>query len=136
MKVPLHQVASVLSKRSLDPKLNKSKFAREVAAYLLDNGRTGELDSLLREIIKDRALSGDVELTAVSAFALPQSVFAEIRSQVKKLYPNVKQIIINERRDSDLIGGMRLEFPDSQLDLTIRSQLNRFRTLTTAERTV
>jgi len=136
MKTPLHQVAVVLSERSLKANLNKAKFAREVAAYLLVTGRTGELESLLRDIVKERAMNGVIEVNAVSAFTLPDSVFSDIRAEAKKHYPHAKQIIINQRRDPDTVGGVRLEFPDCQLDLTIRSQLNRFRILTSAERTV
>jgi F0F1-type ATP synthase delta subunit len=136
MKIPLHQVATVLSNRSLKDNVNKSKFVREIAAYLIDDDRTGDLEPLLREMAKQRALAGIVEVTAFSAHSLSASVFTDIRTQAKKLYPQAKRIIINERHDPDLIGGVRLEFPDYQLDLSIRSQLNRFRTLTTAERTV
>jgi F0F1-type ATP synthase delta subunit len=134
MKTPLHQVAAVLSKRSLKADLNKTKFAREIAAYLLDSGRTGELESLLRDIAKDRALEGTVEVIAISSHALSSGDLADIRAEAKKLYPQAKHITINQELDPALIGGVRLEYPDYQLDLSIRSQLNRFRTLTTAER--
>ena len=102
----------------------------------IDSGRTGDLEPLLRDMAKQRVLAGIVEVTAFSAHSLAASVISDIHSEAKKLYPQAKRIIINERHDPDLIGGVRLEFPDYQLDLSIRSQLNRFRTLTTAERTV
>jgi F0F1-type ATP synthase delta subunit len=123
-------------RRSLKDNVNKSKFVREIAAYLIDSGRTGDLEPLLRDMAKQRVLAGIVEVTAFSAHSLAASVISDIHSEAKKLYPQAKRIIINERHDPDLIGGVRLEFPDYQLDLSIRSQLNRFRTLTTAERTV
>ncbi|HSW79484.1 MAG TPA: F0F1 ATP synthase subunit delta [Candidatus Saccharimonadales bacterium] len=126
-KVPLHQVAAVLA--------DKSFSAKEIAAYLLETGRTGELNSLTRDIVKVRAERGIVEATVVSAREITPGVRDEMTATVKKLFPEAKQIILNERIDANIIGGVRMEFPDSQLDLSIRNKLNRFKALTTSERT-
>ncbi|HUC88180.1 MAG TPA: F0F1 ATP synthase subunit delta [Candidatus Binatia bacterium] len=136
MKTPLHQVASVLAKQSLKAGSNQVKLSREIAAYLLASNRTGELESLLRDMTLYRAEDGIVEVTAVSAFDLPANIKQDVHAQVKQLYPKAKEIIINERRDPTLVGGLKLELPDAQLDLSIRAKLNRFRALTTAERTI
>jgi F0F1-type ATP synthase delta subunit len=121
-KLPLHQVAAVLA--------DKTFSAQEIAAYLLETGRTGQLNSLAREIIKDRADNGIVEVTAVVARELSDGVRSEIESQVRSIFPGAKQIILNEQVDKNIVGGVRLEFPDSQLDLSIRNKLNRFKALT------
>lgn len=131
MKEPTHQVAAVLAKRTMQSGFDERQFAREVAAYLLDTGRTGQLNSLARDMVKERVENGVVEVTAVSAHELTESVRADIRSQVEQLYPNAKNIIMNERVDANVIGGVRLEFPEQQLDLSVRSKLNRFKALTT-----
>lgn len=131
MKEPTHQVARVLVKRTAAPNFDEKKFAREVAAYLLDTGRTGQLNSLARDMVKERVLDGIVEVTAVSAHVLTDAVRADIRAQVEQLYPNAKQIIINDRVDANVVGGVRLEFPEQQLDLSVRNKLNRFKALTT-----
>jgi F0F1-type ATP synthase delta subunit len=126
-KVPLHQIASVLAEKTFS--------AQEIAAYLLATGRTGDLNSIAREMILDRASTGIVEVSVISAHEISADVREEITGQVRKFYPNAKQIILNEQIDGNVIGGVRLEFPDSQLDLTIRNKLNRFKALTTSERT-
>lgn len=131
MKEPTHQVAAVLAQRTLAPDFDEQAFAKEVAAYLLDTGRTGQLNSLARDMVKQRADQGVVEVTAVSAHELADSVRADIRAHVERLYPNASQIVINERRDESVIGGVRLEFPEQQLDLSVRSKLNRLKALTT-----
>jgi F0F1-type ATP synthase delta subunit len=136
MKTPLHQVASVLAKQSLKAGSHQTKFSKEIAAYLLGSNRTGELESLLRDMTLYRAEDGIVEVTAVSAFDLPAHIKQDLQNRVKQLYPKAQQIIINERRDPSLVGGLKLELPDAQLDLSIRAKLNRFRALTTAERTI
>lgn len=125
------QLASVLAKKTNTANVRPKSLAREIAAYLLATSQTGELNSLARDMINDRAASGIIEVTAVSARELAPANTAEIRAEVKKLYPAAKQIIINERIDLTQVGGVRLEFPDKQLDLSLRGKLNRFKQLTT-----
>lgn len=134
-KTPRYQIAGLLAKKSLAAGLNEAKFAKEIAAYLLEAGRTDELDSLLRDIIAYRAKQGIVEVTAVSAHDLSPAIEADIKLQAKALFPDAKQIIINKRYEPSVLGGVRLELVDKQLDLSIRSKLNRFKELTTQERT-
>lgn len=128
MKVPRSELVPILAK--LSSKLPAKKFANEVASYLLTNNRTGELDSLARDLVTFRAEKGVVEVTAVSAHTLATSSTKEISQKVKQLYPAAKQIIVNQRIDESQVGGIRLELPEHQLDLTIRGKLNQFKQLT------
>lgn len=120
-------VASKLAGTSSDKKLT-----RELAAYLLAEKRVGELDSLARDLINYRASKGLVEVTAVSAFELSQANLVDIEAEVKKLFPAAHEIIINQRLDVSQLAGVRLEFPDKQLDLSVRNKLNQFKQLTAA----
>ena len=129
MKTPRHQVAAALAQRSLGS-VNEPKFANEIAAYLLTEHRTGELDSLLRDVMQYRADHGVVEVSALSAHPIIASVRAAIMRQVKVLYPAAKQVVINEVPDATVVGGVRLEFANQQLDLSVRAKLNRFKQLT------
>lgn len=135
MKIPRSQITPVLTNLSMKSDTNVQNLAREIAAYLLDENRTGELDSLLRDVIEMRAERGIVEITAVSAHELSAVVRSDIERQVRDQYPDAKDIIINERIDPTMVGGVRLELIDRQLDLTVRSKLNHFKALTAAERT-
>lgn len=128
MKVPRNELIPVLA--HLLDKLSAKKFAGEVADYLLSENRTGELDSLARDLVDYRAKNGIVEVTAISAHELSKTAVAEVKQQVKQLYPDVRQIIINHRIDRDQIGGVRLELPGRQLDLSVRGKLNKFKQLT------
>lgn len=134
MKTPRNQIVPVLSKLSLQPSANGKKLGREIAAYLLDENRTGELDSLLRDLVARRAEQGVVEVTTVSAHELSSATRQDIERQVRERYPNAKKVILNERVDPEQVGGVRLELVDSQLDLTVRSKLNQFKELTAVER--
>ncbi len=136
MKVPRYQIADIVAKLTLKSDADAKKLSSEIAAYLLSERRTDELHSLLRDVAFFRAEQGIIEITAVSANKLTEAVRDDIRQQVRKQYPDAKKIIINERIDKDLVGGVRLEMLDKQLDLSVRSKLNRFKQLTTSERTV
>ena len=129
MKFPRYQLAAVLAEHSLRS-FDAQRFSEEIAAYLLDEGRTSELDSLLRDIMQYRAEHGIVEVNAISAHELTVSVRSDIEAQVRRLNPDAKKIIVTETRDESVIGGVRLELANQQLDLTVRAKLNRFKQLT------
>lgn len=111
-------------------------LSRDIAAYLLAEHRTGELDSLMRDVMKLRAEMGIVEVVAVSARPLSAAAHAEVEAQAKRVYPTATTVIVSEQLDESLIGGVRLEFPEQQLDLSVRDRLNTFKQLTTAGKDV
>jgi len=128
MKLPRDELVKILAK--LSGELPVEKFAAETAGYLLSENRTGELDSLARDLISYRAKNGVVEVTAISAHQLAPAALSEVKSKVRQLHPKARKIIINQRLDKTQIGGVRLELPDRQLDLSLRSKLNKFKQLT------
>lgn len=128
-KLSRHELAEVVA--NLLEKNSSQRTAKSLAAYLLEQNRVGELDSLLRDLKQHRAEQGGVvELNAISAFKLSEQVKQDIQAQIKQLYPGVRQIIINERLDETVVSGVRLELANQQLDLTSRSKLNQFIQLT------
>lgn len=132
-KLPRYEVARILAERTLG-RIDTGEFSQRVAAYLLSEGRTAELEPLLRDIMQYRADHGIVEVIAVSAHPLTDAVRADIERQVQAAFPAAKKIIISEELQDDVVGGIRLELPNQQMDLTVRAQLSRFKQLTTAVR--
>jgi F0F1-type ATP synthase delta subunit len=128
MKTPRTTVARIITDKL--GKQSATQLSREVAAYLLENNRVGELDSLLRDVQQQRADAGTVEAVAVSAYPLTDKVRSDIEVRVKAAVPSAKSIIISEQLDPDMVGGVRLELANQQLDLSIRAKLNRFKQLT------
>lgn len=129
MKTPRHILAATLAQKSLG-KLNTAAFAQEVAAYLVAERRVNELDSLLRDIMQYRADHGIVEVLAISAHPLTEAIRKQIEVQVRELYPAAEQVVITYQPDVSVVGGVRLELANQQLDLTVRNSLNRFKQLT------
>lgn len=133
MKVPRRRIAGILSNRLESTDTDTAALSRQVAAYLLETNRTGEVDSLARDIMQHRADErGIVEVTALSAHQLSPEAKEGIRATIREIYPDAKRIIINESLDSDIVGGVRLVLANEQLDLSVRGRLNRFKQLTTA----
>jgi F0F1-type ATP synthase delta subunit len=129
MKAPRNRISKAIADRTLKGDSDK-KLAKEVAAYLLAERRTAELNSVLRDVQADWAEAGYVDVIATSASPLTAATKADIDKQVKQLFPSAKQIIVTEERDPKVIGGVRLSLANQQLDLSIEAKLNKFKQLT------
>ena len=122
-KASRHDIAAVILE--LSNKLTGKKLANAVAAYVVDERRTSELDAILREVNKLRnELTGIVEATVTSAYPVSDKT----KKQIKALLEQDK-LVINEIIDKDVIGGVRVETSERSLDLTVRNRLNKLKTL-------
>lgn len=112
----------------LQEEVDEQDLAISIASYLIDEGKTASLDSLLRDVMETRAVeNGVVELTAKSAFSLTPEQKVSIQHVAKKQYPGTHKVIIHEVIDPSVIGGVSLSLANSSLDLTIKSKLNHLR---------
>lgn len=119
---------SALAKYIVGSDKSEATVAQEVAAFLVEAGKTSDLDSLMRDVMEIRGREeGVVELTARSAHPLNPVVKSEIEAVATRLYPTARQVIIHEVHDEKLIGGVRLQFANASLDLTIKTKLNTLR---------
>ena len=128
-KEPRNIVASVVATRTLSKGVSKN-LSKEVAAYLLSEGRTAELDPLMRDIQNQWAEAGYVNAVAVSAHPINAEAKTKIRKTIASAFPKAKKIIIDEERDDDVVAGVRIELADQLLDLSVATKLNKFRQLT------
>jgi F0F1-type ATP synthase delta subunit len=129
MKTPRTRIAATVADQTLANGASK-EYAREVAAYLLAEGRVGELDSLLRDVQANWAAQGYVEVLARSRYPLTDGVTADITAQVRSLYPDAKTVVVTEVADPSVIGGVQLSLANQQLDLSVEAKLNKFKQLT------
>ncbi|MBI5357492.1 F0F1 ATP synthase subunit delta [Candidatus Saccharibacteria bacterium] len=125
------KLAQEIIKR-LDKGESAEKISQEVAALLISVGKTSELSSLLRDCTKIRVQrDGIVEVNAVTARPLDKDLERYVEKTAKDRYKNAHKVIIHNRVDPDIIGGISLSFVDSSLDLSIRARLNKLKALTT-----
>lgn len=107
-------------------------LAKEIAALLLVENLTGDVQSLMRDVLAYRAERGLVEVQVISAYPINAQVRGDIRSVLSVEYPHAKSIRINEEIDPSVVGGLRIEAAGEQLDLTVRAKLNTLKRLTAA----
>jgi F-type H+-transporting ATPase subunit delta len=112
--------------RALQPMLSSSKdqakLAQAIAQYLTQNRRTKELDGIMRSLTSLREQEGVVETTVTSAFPLSSDLKRNIRTLITK-ERQAKDVIINEVVDTSVIGGLKIETGEHQLDVTIQTKL-------------
>lgn len=107
--------------------ISEKKLAHAVAAYVVSERRTSELDAIMREVKRLREKqTGVVEVDVTTA--VPAT--AAVKKSITKLLGN-KAVVINEIVDKDVIGGVRVETNDLSLDLTVRNRLNRLKVIKT-----
>lgn len=129
MKVSRTRLAAIITDLAARP-IGTIPLSREIAAYLLTEGRTGELDSIMRDVMQCRVDQGVVEVVATDARPVSSRAKQDITNLVRAQFPQAKQIIISEELDPTIIGGVQLELANQQLDLSVRAKLNRFKQLT------
>lgn len=98
---------------------------RELAAHLIDTKRVKEVDLLVSDINVEFERSGTVQATVISANPLSEKIEHKIESVLKST--NVKQVNINKQIDDSLLGGLIIQTPEREFDLSIRSKLNRMK---------
>lgn len=120
MKITRSQLATTIAKQL--GKTPSKQLAAEIAAYLIAERRTKEIDSLLRDVMQARTAHGIMEADAISAFPLTLN----IKQEIKQLL-DAQTLVLNEKIDSRVLGGVRVESNDTLLDLTVRSRLNKLK---------
>ena len=130
MKQSRTKLSQLISWQALSGQLY-SQSVEKIAAYLLSERRTNELDSIMRDVQASWAEAGYVEVLASSAHELSEGLKQKITQEVRKIHPTAKKIIITEVPDPSIIGGVRLNLADRQLDLSIEAKLNKFKQLVT-----
>src|SRR6185436_4810292 len=125
MKVPRAQVAEAIAKKTLkehDPAV----LAREIAAYLLTENRVQDLDSLMRDVLAYRQERGVVEATVMSAHDFDKTVENEVKALLEAHYPDAKHVIVRQAHEPSVIGGLKIQLANEQLDLSVRAKLDTF----------
>lgn len=126
-KVPLHELAQVVADLSIKRGSKDKKLADSIAAYLLEEGRYSELDSLLRDVQKLWAKAGFVDVLARVARPLPEAVYLDLVKPFNSRYPAAKSVNITPVIDTDVIGGSSLELADQRMDISVARRLSKFK---------
>lgn len=129
MKIPRHILAQAIAERTLRV-TSPAILAKEIAAYLLAERRTAELESILRDIMQYRADHGRLEAEVVTAHDVTEEVIRTTEQLLRAAYPSAKKVRVNRRQDASVIGGARITMANEQLDMSVSAKLATFKRLT------
>lgn len=132
MKVQRHILAEAIAKRTLHVS-GEHRLAQEIAAYLLAERRTYELESILRDIMQFRMSHGVLEAEVVTAHEVQEHVLSEVKQLLHAAYKDAKTVNLGKRLDASVIGGIRVDMANEQLDMTVSAKLATFKRLTSGE---
>jgi F-type H+-transporting ATPase subunit delta len=132
MSIARKDLAAILGERTLHVR-DVRTLAGAIAAYLLEEKRTSDLESLIRDIMQYRLDHGIVEADLVSAHELPEHVLQDVKAILRQEYPHAKEINLDTDVDPAVVGGVRIELPNEQLDMTVKAKLDTFKRLTVGD---
>lgn len=127
--IPRRDLADIIGERTLHVR-DVRTLAGAIAAYLLEERRTHDLESLIRDVMQYRLDHGTLEADIVSAHELPAHVMTDVKAILGREYPHAKEINLDIQIDPSVVGGVRIELPNEQLDMTVRAKLDAFKRLT------
>lgn len=117
---------SMFYAKSLIEGVDEKKMASQLAAYLIDNKRTKELDSIIYDIEYQIGKGGLLVVDVVSAHSLNESTRKKISDYVSRV-TSASSVQLREHLDSRVLGGVKLEFAGQSIDTTIMGRLNKFK---------
>lgn len=127
------ELAEVIGEKTLHMQ-DREALVNGVAAYISTSRQSIDLDSLMRDIMQYRLEHGIVEAIAVSAHEVDTRVIKDIEDLLREHFTAAKSFLVDTRIDPNIIGGVRIELPQENLDLSIKSKLNTFKRLVADER--
>ncbi len=107
----------------LESGLQSDQLAKVLAAYLLDIRQTRELPKLMRAVQDVLAQRGRTQIEIVSAHQVSQ----DLKQQIKQAF-GAQNPIFHQTIDPKIVGGFQAFSAEKQLDLSVRTKLNRFKT--------
>jgi F-type H+-transporting ATPase subunit delta len=100
----------------------------ELAAFLIDTRRTGEVELIVRDIEHALAEAGvvlaDVAAARELTSTLQKSIVAYITSE-----QGATEVHLRTSVDETLLGGVRISVPGAERDMTLRRQLTKLQAL-------
>ncbi|TAL15054.1 hypothetical protein EPN95_00930 [Patescibacteria group bacterium] len=103
------------------------KLIQELAAFLIDTRRVKELELVVRDIEYELTSRGIVLAWVSSAHDLTSATKIAITKLIKDR-TDAKNVELQELIDPALLGGIKIDLPGQQLDMTIARRLTQLRT--------
>lgn len=96
--------------------------ARKLASFLLQERRTRDAGVLFHAIDKELAARGSTQVVVTSAHEVTDDTKKQLAAML-----GAKNPVFDEVIDPGVIGGVKARAGESEIDLTVRARLNRFK---------
>lgn len=117
------KIAAYFAGRLVD---GKKTALHELAAYLVDSHRERELDLIVRDIETALAERGVLLADVASSHGLSAAAKKDVQVYLQTK-TGADEVYLRETIDPELLGGLRVATPDSELDATLRQRLNQLK---------
>ncbi len=97
-------------------------LAEQLSAFLLEERRSRELPAILRAVDLELSRRGNDQVILTAA----HETSSEVKKQISELL-GVKNPTFTEVIDQNVIGGVKARSGETEIDLTVRGRLNRFK---------
>ncbi len=102
---------------------NKTSVLEQLAAYLIESGRTKEAELIVRDIQTALLSRGKAVAAVMVARPLSTEAKSDIEQFIKAHYANVQDVELHEEIDESVLGGVRIALPNAVLDATVKTKL-------------
>ena len=111
----------------LEEGVDSQQTAHRIAAYLITERRTKDLNTILRQLEElNYQQTGQLEITATVSHPLSEPV----KDLIKNIFSpdsDSSQVVIHEEIDKNTLGGVRVRALDKVADFSVRARLQRLR---------
>lgn len=126
----LRMLASPIISNNEKTELIDQAFSGRVNTYLLnflkvlsDNGRISLFSKIVNSYEEKYNADNDIlKVTAVTAFTLDNVLLEKLKNKISQV--SKKNVSINNVVDPSVIGGIMIKIGDTQLNATVKSQLD------------
>lgn len=115
------KISQYISNRLVDG-CDKTDLVNRLAAFLVENHRTKELELVVKDIESELMNRGIVVARLTSAFDLLSDTKDVIANMIKR-ETGADNVQLSEFIDKKVLGGIKLEIPGMQYDNTIARKL-------------
>jgi F0F1-type ATP synthase delta subunit len=122
-KVSRRHLAEAITAKLLSEPAKQAHWMQVLAAYLVAHDMVNDADMLINDIAHELlAQSGQLVVEVTSAEALGSAVRQELVTYLQR-ETDAKDVQLHESTDPALIGGLVAKTADSELDISLRTQL-------------
>lgn len=122
-------LARTIATRLMHEPKRQMHWMQVLAAYLIEQKRVHEAELIVNDITHELfEQNGQLPAHVTSARALT----SDLRMALKKVLAaqtGAKEVVLTEKTDPALLGGLIARTPDAELDGSVRTTLNRLATI-------